>query len=315
MQRVHCYYRQHFMMTAKDRAKMMARFVAYAQQHGLELAGISTDTVDSNSRALTALRVAFAMEKGGLLAVPGLLHLAALGDTQAVVRELAAGGVAVVTVPLPFDQGPTRSTACEASSRGRSLSRRSRTSLTLLGRRTGPLSRAGERARSDWAAPRSPFHFEDLLRGSRSALLASSPSGAPRRGRREPGFRTGETGAAAPVASVAGAQGGATTVLLPEAPSVSSWAPEASIAQERSASPAAGCGRRQTLRAVGSALAEVQGFADPTPGPELGNYLLRAADSTTQRACGRRAAVQALRADLCRRQRGRPKLHTFVPVQ
>jgi hypothetical protein len=28
-----------------------------------------------------------------------------------------------------------------------------------------------------------------------------------------------------------------------------------------------------------------------------------------------RAAVQALRADLCRRQRGRPKLHTFLPVQ
>jgi hypothetical protein len=265
MQRVHCYYRQHFMMTAKDRAGMMARFVAYAQRHGLELAGIFTDTVDSNSRGLTALCVALAMENGGLLAVPALLHLAPLCDTQAVVRELAAGGVAVMTVPLPFDQGPARSTACEASSRGRSLSRRSRTSLTILGRRTGPLSRAGERARSDWAAPRSPFHPEDLLRGSRSVPLASSPSGAPGRGRRGPGFQTGEAGVAAPVASAAGAQGGATTVLVFEASSVSSWAPEASTAQERSASPAAGCDRRQTFRAVGSSLAEAQGSGDALP--------------------------------------------------
>lgn len=79
MQRVHCYYRQHFMMTAKDRAEMMAKFVAYAQRNGLELAGIFTDTVDSSSRGLIALRVAVAMENGGLVAVPALQHLAPPG--------------------------------------------------------------------------------------------------------------------------------------------------------------------------------------------------------------------------------------------
>lgn len=75
MQRVHCYYRQHFMMTAKDRAEMMARFVAFSEQDGLELAGIFTDTVDSKSQGLKSLRVALAIDGGGLLAVPALLHL------------------------------------------------------------------------------------------------------------------------------------------------------------------------------------------------------------------------------------------------
>lgn len=221
MQRVHCYYRQHFMMTAKDRAEMMARFVAYSQRNGLELAGIFTDTVDSKSRGLTALRVALSMEKDGLVAVPALLHLAPLGDAHAVVREFAADGATVVIVPLHFDQGPARSTLCETSPQGRSLTRRPGTTLTTLGRRTGPPSNAGERARSDWAAPRSPFHSEDPMRGSRMAPLPSSPSGAPGRGRRGPLSQSGEADVAPPVASTAGAQGGATTVLVLEATSAS----------------------------------------------------------------------------------------------
>jgi hypothetical protein len=51
------------------------------------------------------------------------------------------------------------------------------TALTIRGRGGGPLSRAGERASSDWAAPRSPFHPEDLMRDPRSAPLSSSPFG------------------------------------------------------------------------------------------------------------------------------------------
>jgi hypothetical protein len=231
MQRVHCYYRQHFMMTAKDRAEILARFVTYAQRHGLELAGIFTDTVDSNSRGLSALRLALAMEDGGLLAVPALVHLAPLGDPQTTVRELAASGIAVVTLPLSFDQGPARSTAADASAQGRSLSQRSGTSLTILGPPAGPLPRAGERTSGDRAAPRSPFHPEDLMRGSRLAPPSSSPSGAPGRGWREPISRSGEMCVAPPVASTAGAQGGATTVLVLEAAPVSPWTPEASTAQ------------------------------------------------------------------------------------
>jgi hypothetical protein len=221
MQRVHCYYRQHFMMTAKDRAEMMARFVAYAQRQRLELAGIFTDSVDSGSRGLKALRVALAIEGGGLIAVPTLLHLSPLGDSQAMVRELAEDGVTVVTVTSPFDQGPARSTTCETSPQGRSLSGKPGTSLSIVRRRTGLLSRAGELARSDWAAARSPFHPEDPMRGSRSAPLSLSPSGAPGRGQRGPVSRSGEAGAAPPVTSTAGAQGGAATVLVLEAAFVS----------------------------------------------------------------------------------------------
>ena len=99
-----------------------------------------------------------------------------------------------VTVPLLFDQEPARSTTCGASSRGRSLSQRSGTSLTRFWRRSGSLPRAGERARSDWAAPRSPFHPEALVRGSRSAPLPSSSSAAPRRGRCGPISRGGGAG-------------------------------------------------------------------------------------------------------------------------
>jgi hypothetical protein len=221
MQRVYCYYRQHFMMTAKDRAEMMARFVAYSQQNGLELAGIFTDTVDSETRGFAALRVAASMEQDGLVAVPALLHLAPLGDAHAVVRELAVDGATVVTLPLHFDQGPARATLCETSPRGRSLTRRPGTSLTTVGRRTGPPPNPGERARSNWAVPRSPFHSENPMRGSRVAPLPSSPSGALGRGQRELLPQSGETGVAPPVASTAGARGGATTVLVLEATSVS----------------------------------------------------------------------------------------------
>ncbi|MFB6725572.1 hypothetical protein ACFCV3_35705 [Kribbella sp. NPDC056345] len=209
------------MMTAKDRAEMMARFVAYAQRQRLELAGIFTDSVDSGSRGLKALRLALAIEDGGLLAVPALLHLSPLGDSQAIVRELAEEGVTVVTVPSPFDQGPARSTACETSPQGRSLSGRPGTSLTVVRRRTGLLSRAGELACSDWAVARSPFHPEDPMRGSRSAPLPPSLSDAPGRGQQGLIPRSGEAGAAAPVASTAGARGGATSVLALEAASVS----------------------------------------------------------------------------------------------
>lgn len=200
------------------------------------------------------------------------------------MRELAADGVTVLTLPLPFDQGPARSTACDTSSQGRSLTQRSGTSLTTLGRRTGPLSKAGERARSNWAAPRSSFHPEDLMRGSRSAPLPSSPPGAPARGRRGPVSRSGETDAAPPVASTAGAQGGATTVLVLEAASVSPWTPEASTAQEWSASPTAGCIRRQAIRAVASVLVEVQGSADALP--VWFRSMHWRSGGTTQSACG-----------------------------
>lgn len=227
MQRVHCYYRQHFMMTAKDRGEVMARFVAYSRQNGLELGGIFTDTVDSGSRGLAALRLALPMEQGGcVVAVPALLHLAPLGDAAAVVRELAVDGATVVTVPLHFDQGPARSTRCETSPQSRSLTRRSGTSPNATGRRIGPPSNAGERAGSDWAAPRSPFHPESQMRGSRTAPLPSSPSGAPGRGQRGPLPKSGETGVAPPVASTAGAQGGAATVLVRDATSVSPRTPE-----------------------------------------------------------------------------------------
>ncbi|GAB3943594.1 hypothetical protein GCM10029976_066440 [Kribbella albertanoniae] len=264
MQRVHCYYGQHVVVTAKSRAETMARFVASAQRPGL---------------------------------------------------EPAAGGIALVTVPL---------------------------SLIMDRRRTGSPSKAGERARSHWAAPRSPFHPEGPMRGSRSAPLLSSSPGALGRGQRDPVSLSGEAGAATPAASMTGAQDGATTVLVLEATSVSPWKPRASTAPERvlrqrlvstGGTPFAGVwfvggssgsvdhrwrGGRSRPGGVGRSYGNAR--PDTTAAlsePAIGNGVSGTELMTPTRTvvAAERSEVQAPRADRRIRQPGCPKRYRFLSIQ
>ncbi|MFC0627470.1 hypothetical protein [Kribbella deserti] len=180
---LHCYYRQHFMMTAKERATVLTMFTEFAARNGLELGGIFSDSVETGSIGLGALRAALELDDVRLVAVPSLLHLDPLGDPDRVVAEFTDAGVAIAVADPSFDQGPARSTACDSSSQNRPLSRSPGVLLTTLRQRAGTPSKAGERARSRRAAPRSPIHPEKPMRASRAASLP--PGGACFGGHRE----------------------------------------------------------------------------------------------------------------------------------
>ncbi|MFC0622783.1 hypothetical protein [Kribbella deserti] len=159
-------------------------FTEFAEMHGLELGGIFSDSVETGSIGLEALRAALELDDVRLVAVPSLLHLDPLGDPDRVVAEFTDAGVAIAVADPSFDQGLARSIACDSSSQSRPLSRSPGALLTTLRQRVGTPIKARERTRSRRTASRSSIHSESLMRGSR---LAPLPSEAPARGQREPG--------------------------------------------------------------------------------------------------------------------------------
>lgn len=183
---LHCYVREHFLMTAQERADVVAKLVESAKSSGFEVGKIFLERVEPAPEAYEALVAAAVADDVAAVLMPSLRHLDGIGEPKSTAQRLAVSAqVEVLVLPQPsFSQGPVRSTACNTSSQNRPLSRRPGALLTTLGRRAGTPTKAGERVRSNRAASRSPIHPEDPLRGSR---LAPLPPDAPARGQREPG--------------------------------------------------------------------------------------------------------------------------------
>ncbi|GAA3083904.1 hypothetical protein GCM10010530_07470 [Kribbella aluminosa] len=181
---MHCYFKEHFMMTAKERSAVLALFTGFAAQQGIELGCIFRDTVETGAAGLDALRVALRVDDVRLVAVPAFPHLDVLGDHRGVVREFAAAGMTVVAADSCFSHGPTRSIGCDPSSQNRPFPWSPGAVRTSSGHRTGTPSQSGERVHSKCAVSCSPFHPEKPMRVSRSASL---PSVAPAWGQRELG--------------------------------------------------------------------------------------------------------------------------------
>lgn len=192
--RMHCYFKEHFMMTAKERSAVLALFTGFAAQQGIELGCIFRDTVETGAAGLDALRVALRVDDVRLVAVPAFPHLDVLGDHRGVVREFAAAGMTVVAADSCFSHGPTRSIGCDPSSQSRPFpgvpARCAPPQGIAPGLPLNPASGciANALCPARRSTPRSPCAFLGPPRCPQRRLLGGSESSVPfpeRRGGRE----------------------------------------------------------------------------------------------------------------------------------
>jgi len=183
---LHCYFREHFLMTAREKADVIAKLVTFAHCAGFQLGKIFMERIDSVPTAYQSLVETAAASEVSAVLLPSLEHLAGIGDPDAVACQLRSSAqVEVLVLCEPsFSQGPAwSSAACDTSPQGRPFFQESRCGAHLLRAPCRGSPRAGERVRSYRAASRSPFHPERPVRVSR---MASLPPEAPAWGAASP---------------------------------------------------------------------------------------------------------------------------------
>lgn len=186
---LHCYVREHFLMTAREKADVVAKLVESAKSSGFEVGKIFLERVESVPEAYAALLDAAAAEDVVAVLMPSLRHLDGIGEPKAIAKRLAVSAqVEVLLLPQSsFSQGPAWSSAVrDASSWSRPFPWSPGVVRTSSGHCTGTPSNAGERAHSNRAVSRSPFHPEMPMRVSRSASLPPEAPAWGQRGARFP---------------------------------------------------------------------------------------------------------------------------------
>jgi hypothetical protein len=99
---MHCYFREHFLMTPREAVDMRSQFAKLAQREGYELGGIFMEKAESSPDAFTAMVNAVVTDQAAALAVPTLWHLSVGGDLADVKRQLemhTGARVLVTSVP------------------------------------------------------------------------------------------------------------------------------------------------------------------------------------------------------------------------
>jgi len=91
------YIHQHFALEASRLAALGRALVARATTHGCALDGVFVEAIETAPATLVHLLNALAPADRGVLIVPNLLHLSALGNPLDVQTDLEAQGIQILT--------------------------------------------------------------------------------------------------------------------------------------------------------------------------------------------------------------------------
>jgi hypothetical protein len=100
---MHGYIREHILMTPREHADLVARFVAYAEREGYQLGKVYTEKVESVPEAFAALVQAVLDDRAVAVAVPSIRHFDVLRLPQWIRADLerAIGAPVVETGSTP----------------------------------------------------------------------------------------------------------------------------------------------------------------------------------------------------------------------
>jgi len=104
---LHCYFREHLFMTAREVADIRARFVVLAEREGYKLGSIFMEKLETAPTAFRDLLQAASKEDVVAVAVPSMRHLAVVGDPEELRHEVEdlTGARMVLANQLPRSGG------------------------------------------------------------------------------------------------------------------------------------------------------------------------------------------------------------------
>lgn len=90
------YVREHFMMTEPEMANARQNLVDLAASENLELTKIYVERIESVPQTFRAMMIEVERECIDRIVVPGLHHLAVIGNPETIKTDLGARGVEVL---------------------------------------------------------------------------------------------------------------------------------------------------------------------------------------------------------------------------
>ena len=92
----HGYIRMHFLMNETELASARRVIVETAQRHGVQLAAIHVEEIETSPEAFHDLLAAVMQHEQRMIIAPDIQHFEVAGDPVSVVRRLESNGITIV---------------------------------------------------------------------------------------------------------------------------------------------------------------------------------------------------------------------------
>ncbi len=90
------YLRKHFLMTEAELARARHIIVETAQRHGVRLAAIHVEEIETSPEAFHDLLAAVMRDEQRMIIAPDIHHFEVAGEPAAVVERLESNGIKIV---------------------------------------------------------------------------------------------------------------------------------------------------------------------------------------------------------------------------